>query len=147
MISEFKADCTVNLWVEANGQPARRGWICSLAIDGKSLIVARKFLGIVSVEQAEFSALLFGLRRARRLLQDKVDILANFPVEGMTEFRKKTGRRGEPDLQSERAEVAEIWAAIRLKRAGKLKPESATFLAEEAKKAFRRPDQKRRGNS
>ncbi|MGE3261239.1 MAG: hypothetical protein AB7K68_05630 [Bacteriovoracia bacterium] len=147
MISEFKADCTVNLWVEANGNPAKRAWVCALQIDGKRLIVARKFLGIVSGEEAEFSALLFGLRRARRLLQEKVDVLANFPLEGMTEVRKSSGRRGGPDLQSEREEVAQIWSSIRLKRGGKLAPENAAFLAEEAKKAFRRPEPKKRGIS
>ncbi|MGZ3695332.1 MAG: hypothetical protein ACXWQO_14535 [Bdellovibrionota bacterium] len=139
MITEFKADCTVNLWLEANGQPAKRAWICSVEIAGKRLIVARKFLGIVSVEEAEHLALLFGLRRACRLLQEKVDVLANFPVEGITDGAKKPGRRGGPDLQSVREEIAKLWSSIRLKRTGKLKPESATFLAEEAKKIFRRP--------
>lgn len=138
MISEFRPECTVNLWLEANGQPAKRAWLCSLEVAGKRVLVARKFLGIVSVEEAELNALLFGLRRARRLLQEKVEVRANFPVEGVLEAKKNPGRRTGPDLQSGKEEAAQIWASIRLIRGGRLDPSSAAFLAEEAKKAFRR---------
>lgn len=138
MISEFRPECTVNLWLEANGQPAKRAWVCAIEVAGKRIVTARKFLGIVSVEEAEASVLLFGLRRVRRLLQEKVEVRGNFPVEGMLGKAKAVGRRGEPDLQSERAEITSIWESIRLVRGARITPADGALLAEEAKKVFRR---------
>lgn len=143
MISEFKADCTVNLWIEASGHPTKFAWACAIEVDEKRILTLRKFLGMISVDEAETSALLVGLRRARRLLQEKVEVRANFPLEGRFDGKKNSGRRRGPDLQSEWEEISALWTGTRLIRAGKLDPRHAKILADEARKMFRRRDEKR----
>jgi hypothetical protein len=72
------------------------------------------------------------------LLQEKVEVRANFPVEGMLGKAKNVGRRPGPDLQSERAEITSIWESIRLIRGARISAGAGSLLAEEAKKVFRR---------
>lgn len=121
MMQEFKADCTINLRLDDGGRQGKYSWSCELDIGGKKIVTAKRFLGAVSRAEAEAGVVLFGLRQAQRLLQEKVELHANFPVEGIAEKKAFTSRGRGPDLQSERNEIAQLWAGFRLKRIGPAK--------------------------
>lgn len=137
-MQDFNADCTIKVWVEALGKPAKLAWACEIAVGGRSLVRARKFLGIVPREEAELSACVFGVSQAARLLQEKVELRASFSAEDTWEKRASPGRGRGPDLQSERTKLARLWNGIRLRRVARLTPAEASAIGAEAKKAFRR---------
>jgi hypothetical protein len=136
-MTDFRPDCTINLHCELRGKPAKIAWSCSIVHPKRGrIVVARRFLGLVSREEAQLRALLFGLREAARLLQEKVEATATFPVE---EWLGEEGpRRLAPELKPLREEAARCWAGFRYRRAGRMSGEEALALRGEAENAFRR---------
>jgi hypothetical protein len=134
-MADFKPDCTINLHVEARGKPAKLAWSCSVshARSGR-LALARRFIGLSSREETELRALLFGLRQASRLLQEKVEVAATFGLDG----RLDDSRRVPPELKPLRDEAHRLWEGFRYRRIGKLSPAVSRELGEEAEKAYRR---------
>jgi hypothetical protein len=138
-MTEFHADCTINIHLEARGQPAKLAWSCSLVYAKRGRIVlARGFLGKMGREEAELAALGFGLAQAHRLQQEKVDLAATFPVEGIDGDGKRAGRTAAPGIKSKRSELMESWQRFRLRRIARINPEEAQLLRETAGKAFER---------
>lgn len=137
-MTEFRADCTINLHVESRGKPGKLAWVCSV-VHGKRgrVVLARRFMGIASREEVELRALLFGLRQGARFLQEKVDVAANFPLEGILAEGKSAGRVS-PELKPMKEEILKAWGGIRLKRVARVAGEEAVFLREEAEKAYQR---------
>lgn len=136
-MTDFRPDCTINLHVEPRGKPAKIAWSCSLAHAKRGrIVVARRFLGLVSREEAQLRALLFGLRQAARLLQEKVEIAATFPVEEW--LADESPRRLAPELKPLREEAARFWMGFRYRRVARMAEPEARPLREEAEKAFRR---------
>ncbi len=134
-MNEFKADCTINLHVELSGKPAKVAWACSLVHARRGRVVlARKFLGIVPREEAELEVLQFGLRQATRLLQEKVELNATFPLEGKLSAKKSA--KLEPSLKEKKEQLARLWDGFRLKRAARMSGEEAKLLRETAEKTF-----------
>lgn len=137
-MTDFRPDCTINLHVELRGKPAKVSWACSIAI-GKhgTVVMARRFLGIVSRDEAELAALLFGLAQAQRLQQEKVEIAATFSLDGRL-ADDGGARRLPPELRPRRDEAARIWSSFRLAKEGRVAPERALALREAAVGAFAR---------
>ena len=137
-MTDFKPECTINLHVELRGKPAKFAWACSLSQERKGRVVlARRFLGLVTREQAELGALLFGLRQAQRFLQEKVEVAATFPLMDLTGGGSGT-RRTAPELRALQGETARIWDSFRLKRIGRMGGEEALPLQEAAELAYQR---------
>jgi hypothetical protein len=142
-MTEFKADCTINLHVEARGKPARTAWSCSV-MHGKHgrLVLARKFMGEAPREEAELEALLFSLRQTERLLQEKVELCASFSLEGKVAGKGAVG--ASPGLKSRRGEIVKAWGGFRLRRVSRMKATELAVLRESVEKACQRK-QKRDG--
>ena len=143
MMQEFNADCTINLHVEGGGRHGKIVWACEIVAAGKRVLLARKFLGAVEREEAELAACLFGLQQAHRLLQEKVELSATFPLLGLWEKKNNPGRNRGPDLQWMKTELSAMWDAFRFKR---IKNSSGTELrgvAGEAQKVFHRKKNRR----
>jgi hypothetical protein len=135
-MTDFRPDCTISLHVETRGKPAKLTWACSISHAKRGLLVrARGFSGLVPHAEAELAALLFGLRQTQRLLQEKVEVAATFPVE---ELLSKENRRLAPGLRPQRDEAVRIWESFRLRRMGKVSPGAARELREEAEGSYRR---------
>lgn len=96
-------------------------------------MLARKFLGIVSRDQAEWSALLFGLKQAERLQQEKVQLCSGFNLS-----LDSPGKHRDPEVQLKKAEAEGIWKSFRLSKTGRVDPEEEAFLQREVAKAFSR---------
>jgi hypothetical protein len=138
-MTEFKADCTINLHLEARGKPAKIAWACSITHPKHGhLVIARKFLGLVEREEAELESLLFGLRQAARFLQEKVEVNATFPLEGKLREPNTSSRAGIPALRPKREDVVKLWNAFRLRRAARMTGPEAELLRKEAELAFQR---------
>jgi hypothetical protein len=133
-MQDFNADCTINLLVLSQGKPGKYVWACSL-LTRKSvrLVLARRFMGMVSSEEAEWNAVFFGLSQAARLQQEKVELSATFPLSIGVDSK---GRR--PEIQWKKAEAEHLWSSFRLKKTGKIHAEEERFLREEAMRAFSR---------
>lgn len=135
-MQDFHPDCTINLLVQSQGKPGKFAWACTLVTrNSVRLLVARRFLGVVNREQAEWSCALFGLEQAARLQQEKVQLSADFslaldPAAG--------GKHRDPAIQSKKAEAEALWASFRLRKQGKISAEEDGFLRQEAMKAFSR---------
>lgn len=138
-MNDFKADCTINLHVESRGNPAKQVWVCSITHAKRGrVLLSRKFLGIVSRDEAEMLALRFGIKQALRLLQEKVDVAATFPLESHLKLENSPGRGRTPELKLLREELVSYWGDFRLKRVAKLLPSEAAVLQDNAEKAFQR---------
>lgn len=144
-MTDFRPDCTINLHVEARGKPAKVAWVCSITHARRGrLVLARRFLGLVPRGEAELRALLFGLRETQRLLQEKVEVAATFPLDGLLgeEIR---GRRVPAELAPLREDATRLWNAFRLHRCGRLEGGEALALREDGERAFLR--NRKRGES
>jgi hypothetical protein len=136
----FKADCTINLHVENRGKTGRLTWCCSVVHHSRGRIVlARKLADDLSREDAQREAVLFGLQQTQRLLQEKVDIAANFPVEGMLpEGENMPGRGKGGGVKSKQAmseDIAKAWLSFRLRRVTRMAADEAELLRKEAAQA------------
>lgn len=135
-MTDFHPDCTINILLLAQGRPAKYVWVCSLVTrESVRLVTARRFAGIVSREQAEASALLFGMKQAERLLQEKVQLSADF--QPFTEGHSG-GRHKDPGVQLMKAEAEKIWSSFRLRKMARIAPDEERLLKEEAEKGFAR---------
>jgi len=133
-MQDFHADCTINLLIQAQGNPGKYAWVCSLVTrESVRLVLARKFLGIVSREQAEWSAILFGLRQAERLQQEKVQLCTEFNLS-----LESSSKHRDPEIQSKKVQAEDIWKFFRLSKMGRPAPAELAFLKEELAKAFSR---------
>jgi len=133
-MQEFKPDCTINLLIQSQGRPAKYVWACSLVTrDSVRLVMARKFMGIVSRDEAEWSAMLFGLSQARRLLQEKVHLCSEY-----SGILQEAGKLRDPRIQSMKAKAQDIWSTFRLRKIGKIASDEEVALKEEAARAFSR---------
>jgi hypothetical protein len=136
-MTDFRPDCIINLHLELQGKPAKVAWSCSIEHSKRGRIVhARRFLGLVSREEAELKALLFGLRQTARLLQEKVVVAATFPVEAY--LADVPPRRLPPELKGAREEALRFWTGFRLRRIGRVAGDEARQLRDDAEKSFRR---------
>jgi hypothetical protein len=133
----FKADCTINLHVDSRGKTGKLAWACSIVHHRRGRIVlARKFVGQVPKAEAEQEALLFGLQQTHRLLQEKVDIAANFPLGELLPRENKSGggkRASVKSIHSE--EIAKAWLGFRLRRITPIVAAEAELLRKEAGQA------------
>ncbi len=128
-MQDFHADCTINLLLQCQGRSAKYSWVCSLVTrESVRLVLARRFLGRVSREQAEWNATVFGLRQAQRLLQEKVALCADFSVD-----LSDAGRSRDPGVQLLKSEAQKIWDSFRLKKMGRISPQELQVLREEEK--------------
>jgi hypothetical protein len=136
-MTDFRPDCIINLHAEFRGKPAKVAWACSIehAKAGR-VVAARRFLGVVPRDEAEISAVLFGLRQASRFLQEKVELRATFSLEG--KLGGGTGRPPPRELRPAHDEAARLWEGFRLRRTGRVSPDEALALREEAEKAYLR---------
>lgn len=133
-MQDFHADCTINLFLRAQGKPGKYAWVCSLVTrNSVRLVLARRFLGIVSREKAEWQAALFGLEQAARLQQEKIQLCANFSLS-----LEPGSKHRDPEIQSKKAEAEALWATFRLRKMGKLDAGEEEALSAEAMKAFSR---------
>lgn len=137
-MTDFHPDCTINILVTGQGRPAKLVWVCSLVMrDGTRLVTARKFTGIASREQVEWTATLFGLRQATRLQQEKVQIRSEFSLPGI--HVSPASRLRDPALQLMREDAERLWTGFRLRKTGRLDEKEAEYLRNEAASGFRRP--------
>ncbi|HEY8280646.1 MAG TPA: hypothetical protein VIH99_13535 [Bdellovibrionota bacterium] len=137
-MTEFRPDCIINLHVEARGRPEKLAWACTIVHAKRGVLVAaRKFLGLFPRETAETEALLFGLGQAARLLQEKVEVAATFPLDRML-TDNISGRRIPPGLKLKSEEIAKVWSGFRFKRITDLRGTEAEGLREDAEKAYER---------
>ncbi len=99
--------------------------------------MARKYSADLSRENAEREALLFGLQQTQRLLQEKVDVAANFPLEGMLPAGEKMpGRPKGTGVNLKLGEqIAKAWLSFRLRRVTRMVAAEAEFLRKEASQA------------
>ena len=126
-MTDFRADCTINLHAELRGKPAKIAWACSLVHSKRGRIVlARRFVGAVTREEAQLRALRFGLRQASRLLQEKVEANATFALEEL--LAEESPRRLAPELKPLREEVARVWLTFRHRRIGRLEGAEAVAV-------------------
>ena len=149
-MTDFHADCTINLHVcargEKRGQPALRSWSCSIQHPKHGrLVLASKAMGTVGKEEAERAALLFGLQQASRFLQEKVEVAATFPLEERLSKMKEARRKEREPVESEDArevspkeELARAWGRFRLRRVVRMQDSEAKLLSNEAEQALRR---------
>ena len=135
-MTDFRPDCTIHLHVETRGKPEKAAWCCSIVHHKRGrLLLVSGFLGIVEKRSAEQVALLFGLRQAQRLLQEKVELSSSFPLEGKLEPKRGEKRQ----LSPERVQLLQIWEGFRLRRARRMPDgEEAALLRETADRAFSR---------
>jgi hypothetical protein len=133
----FKADCTINLHVESRGKTGKLAWACSIVHHRLGrIILARKYSADLSKEGAEQEALLFGLQQTQRLLQEKVDVSANFPLQGILPEENLPGRGKRGGLKSKLGEdIAKAWTSFRLRRVTRMAADEAEFLRKEAAQA------------
>lgn len=134
----FKADCTINIHVDARDKSGRFTWACSVVHYKRGRVVlASRNAGQVPKAEAEREALLFGLAQTHRLLQEKVDLCANFPLQGMLprQEEKPSGRPGKPGVESKGDELLRAWEGFRLRRIARMEPGEAELLRKEAAKA------------
>lgn len=136
-MANFNPDCTINLHVDVSAK-GRVSWACSIVHYKRGRVV----LAIAKVDDkpkefAEREAVLFGLRQTHRLLQEKVEVTANFPLKGMLppQEEKPSGRRERADLESEGDEILRAWERFRLRRISRTEPGEAELLRKEAAKA------------
>lgn len=136
-MTNFNPDCTINLHVET-GAKGRVSWACSVVHYKRGRVVlASRNAGSAPKEAAEREAVLFGLRQTHRLLQEKVDVAANFPLKGMlpAQEEKAAGRRAKPAVESEGDELLRAWEGFRLRRISRMEPGEAELLRKEAARA------------
>lgn len=133
----FKADCTINLHVENRGKTGKLAWACSIVHHNRGRIVlARKLTTDMSKEGAEQEAVLFGLQQTQRLLQEKVDIAASFPLQGMLPEENMPGRGKARGVKSKMSEdIAKAWLGFRLRRVTRMAAAEAELLRKEANQA------------
>ena len=133
----FKADCTINLHVENRGKTGKLAWVCSIVHHNRGRIVlARKLADDMSKADVEREAALFGLQQTQRLLQEKVDIAASFPLEGMLPEENMPGRGRGVGVQSKQSEdIAKAWLSFRLRRVTRMAADEAELLRKEASQA------------
>lgn len=135
----FKADCTINFHVENRDKAGKLAWSCSIVHYKRGRVVlAGKMAGHVPREEAELEAVLFGLKQTHRLLQEKVDVAANFPLQGILPekvhpVQKQKKERGKRDLLRE--DIGKAWGDFRLKRIVRMTNEEAELLRKEAAQA------------
>ena len=133
-MQEFKPDCTINLLILSHGRPAKYAWACSiLTRESVRLVLARRFVGISSRDEVEWSAMLFGLGQAMRLQQEKVQVCADF-----SDILQIAGKHRDPQIQSLKAAAQDAWASFRLRKEGRISADEEMLLKEEASKAFSR---------
>ncbi len=138
-MTDFRPDCIINLHVETRGKPAKLAWSCSLSHAKQGQIVlACRFLGFVTREEAELKSLLFGLRQASRLLQEKVELRSTFSLEEILNEQGRTRRKLVPELRPFREESVRLWGSFRHSRHGRLEGAEALVLQKEAENAYRR---------
>ncbi len=133
----FKADCTINLHVENRGKTGKLAWACSIVHHRLGRIVlARKYSADLSKEQAEQEALLFGLQQTQRLLQEKVDVAASFPLQGMLPNENMPGLGKSGSVKSKmREDITKAWNGFRLRRVTRMAADEAELLRKEAAQA------------
>lgn len=122
MMQEFKAECTINLYVEPIGGSSKFAWVCSIRYLLSRLVVGKGYLGHADREEAQIKAALFGLKQAQRLKQEKVAIASSFSDLLQA---KKTRKK---ELQSDLDEIKYILEGIRLKKLIELAPEELAYL-------------------
>jgi hypothetical protein len=138
-MTEFRADCTINVHIEARGNPAKFAWSCSILYGKRGrVVIARGFLGKSGREEAELAALAFGIGQALRLKQEKVDLAGTFALEGILDAEKPSGRGASESVRLKKRELISVWQGFRLRRVATIRPEEANLLREEAGKAFGR---------
>lgn len=89
-------------------------------------------------EEAELRVLLYGLQQATRLLQEKVELRASFPLDKLLPKKISPGKELPflPEPHGDEKEwrkwakhtVARTWGGFRLRRLGKFSPEEAELL-------------------
>ena len=136
-MANFNPDCTINLHVEVSSK-GRVTWACSVVHFRRGRVVlAGRSAANSTKEEAEREAVLFGLRQTHRLLQEKVEVTANFPLKGMLppQEEKASGRRSKPAVESEGDELLRAWEGFRLRRISRTEPGEAELLRKEAARA------------
>lgn len=99
-------------------------------------MLASKHAGDMSRSEAEQQALLFGLQQTHRLLQEKVDVASNFPMQGMLPEENRAGRGKAAGLKSKLGEdIVKAWTDFRLRRIVKMAEDEATILRKKAMSA------------
>lgn len=137
-MTDFRADCTINLHVEAQGRPGKHAWACTITHAKRGRILgARRFLGLVERDEAELRALLFGLRQTSRLQQEKVELAATFSCARLLE-EEGFARKPSAEFRALREEARRLWQGFRLAKLGAVTPAEAVALREEAEGAYRR---------
>ncbi len=128
----FKADCTINFYVGSLDKAGRMAWGCSIIHFKRGRVVlAAKKMGNVAKEEAQLEAVLFGLQQTKRLLQEKVDVAANFPLQiFLPETGKAPGnkKKSEGKLALLREDVERAWEGFRLRRIVRLATEESEIL-------------------
>lgn len=138
-MQDFNPDCTINLSIQAQGKPGKFVWACSLVTrDSVRLVLARKFLGIVNRDEAEWSAALFGLSQAQRLMQEKVQLCSDFGLN-----LDGTSKHRDPKIQLIKARAEKVWSSFRLRKLGRVEAGEERILREEALSAFSRKSRER----
>ncbi len=135
-MQDFHPDCTINLLVHSHGKGNTHFWACSL-VTRKSvrLIVGEKFFGLTSREQAEWSALEFGLIQGLNLKQEKIAIASLFLKESeLTDPRKLR----DPELQLKKANCFTMYNQFRLRKFQTMNEEERAFLKNRMESFFAR---------
>lgn len=145
MTTGFKADCTINFHVESLDKSGRLAWSCSIVHYKRGrVVVAAKAAGNVAKEEAQLEAILFGLWQTKRLLQEKVDVAASFPLQGILpeagsapQKKTKMEKSDKTDGKSAqlREDIGKAWEGFRLRRIVKMVPGEAEILRKEASQA------------
>jgi hypothetical protein len=141
-MTNFKPDCTINLHVTPSGSGNEKGeskggfvWACSVVHYKRGRVVlAGGRSNVDSREKAERTAALFALRQTQRLLQEKVEVAANFSLKGMLppQEEKDSGRKQRTDIESNDDDLLRAWKGFRLRRISRLEPGEAEFLKKES---------------
>lgn len=142
-MTNFNPDCTINLYVSSHGESDEKSrgkggklaWACSVVHYKRGRVVAASRLCAgISKADAEREAVLFGLRQTHRLLQEKVEVAANFPLKGMLppQEEKPAGRREVGSIESKGDDLLRAWESFRLRRIGRMDAGEAELLRQEA---------------
>jgi len=84
----------------------------------------------------EKEAVLFGLQQTHRLLQEKVDVAANFPLQSILPDENLAGRGKGGGVKSKLSEdIVKAWLGFRLRRVTRMAADEAELLRKEANQA------------
>ncbi len=81
--------------------------------------------------------MLFGLRQTRRLLQEKVDVAASFPLKGLLprQEEKASGHRSSARIESKGDDLIDAWESFRLRRIADMESGEMELLRKTAAQA------------